>query len=58
MNITERAELVVVGYAVRTSNADEMDPARARLPALWQRAGAPGPSRMCPAAWTRISTPC
>ncbi|MEV0619129.1 GyrI-like domain-containing protein [Nonomuraea sp. NPDC050404] len=42
MNITERAELVVVGFAVRTTNADEMDPARARLPGLWRRAGAPG----------------
>ncbi|MGA4995782.1 GyrI-like domain-containing protein [Nonomuraea bangladeshensis] len=42
MNVTERAELTVVGWVVRTSNADEMDPARARLPALWQRAGAPG----------------
>lgn len=42
MNVTERAELVVVGFAVRTTNADEMDPARARLPALWQRVGAPG----------------
>ncbi|MEW9553084.1 GyrI-like domain-containing protein [Nonomuraea sp. NPDC050783] len=42
MNVTERAELTVVGWVVRTSNADEMDPARAKLPALWQRAGAPG----------------
>ncbi|MGP3958992.1 GyrI-like domain-containing protein [Nonomuraea sp. 3N208] len=42
MDVTERAELTVVGYVVRTTNADEMDPARAKLPALWQRAGAPG----------------
>ncbi|WP_433431495.1 GyrI-like domain-containing protein [Nonomuraea sp. CA-141351] len=42
MDVTERAELIVVGFAVRTTNADEMDPARAKLPALWQRAGAPG----------------
>lgn len=42
MNVTERAELIVVGYVVRTTNADEMDPARAKLPAVWQRAGAPG----------------
>lgn len=42
MDVTERAELIVVGFVVRTTNADEMDPARARLPALWQRAGAPG----------------
>ncbi|SDM21698.1 Predicted transcriptional regulator YdeE, contains AraC-type DNA-binding domain [Nonomuraea maritima] len=42
MEPTERAELIVVGYAVRTSNADEKDPARAKLPALWHRAGAPG----------------
>ncbi|MGW5160262.1 GyrI-like domain-containing protein [Nonomuraea wenchangensis] len=42
MNVIERAELTVVGWVVRTSNAEEMDPSRARLPALWQRAGAPG----------------
>ncbi|MER6579203.1 effector binding domain-containing protein [Nonomuraea sp. NPDC001023] len=42
MDIVERAELIVVGFAVRTTNADEADPARAALPALWQRAGAPG----------------
>ncbi|GAA4943215.1 putative transcriptional regulator YdeE [Nonomuraea thailandensis] len=42
MNVTERAELVVVGFAVRTTNADELDPARAKLPGLWRRAGAPG----------------
>ncbi|WP_327090633.1 GyrI-like domain-containing protein [Nonomuraea sp. NBC_01738] len=42
MDVTERAELLVVGYAVRTTNADEMDHARAKLPGLWQRAGAPG----------------
>ncbi|MFI6504259.1 GyrI-like domain-containing protein [Nonomuraea typhae] len=42
MDVTERAELLVVGFAVRTTNADEMDPSRARLGALWQRAGAPG----------------
>lgn len=42
MDLTERAELLVVGYAVRTDNTDEMDPSRAKLPALWQRAGAPG----------------
>ncbi|KAB8189378.1 AraC family transcriptional regulator [Nonomuraea phyllanthi] len=42
MDVIERAELIVVGFAVRTTNADEMDPARARLPALWHRAGAPG----------------
>ncbi|MFG1705999.1 GyrI-like domain-containing protein [Nonomuraea sp. M3C6] len=42
MDVTDRAELVVVGFAVRTTNADELDPARAKLPTLWQRAGAPG----------------
>ncbi|MBB5083901.1 GyrI-like domain-containing protein [Nonomuraea endophytica] len=42
MDVTERAELLVVGYAVRTTNADEMDPSRAKLPAQWQRGGAPG----------------
>ncbi|MEU6720068.1 GyrI-like domain-containing protein [Nonomuraea purpurea] len=42
MNVTDRAELIVVGLAVRTTNADEMDPERAKLPVLWGRAGAPG----------------
>ncbi|GAA2661561.1 GyrI-like domain-containing protein [Nonomuraea recticatena] len=42
VDIVERSEVLVVGLAVRTSNADEMDPSRARLPILWQRAGAPG----------------
>ncbi|MFI7615216.1 GyrI-like domain-containing protein [Nonomuraea terrae] len=42
MEVTERAELIVVGFAVRTTNVEEKDPARAKLPALWQRAGAPG----------------
>ncbi|GII00439.1 GyrI-like domain-containing protein [Planobispora takensis] len=42
MIIVDRPETLVVGHAVRTSNAEEMDPARAKLPALWQRAGAPG----------------
>lgn len=42
VDVTERGEMIVVGYAVRTTNAEEMDQARARLPALWQRAGAPG----------------
>ncbi|MFI7130460.1 GyrI-like domain-containing protein [Nonomuraea sp. NPDC050153] len=42
MEVTERGELIVVGFAVRTTNADEMDPSRAKLPVLWQRAGAPG----------------
>ncbi|WP_214412421.1 GyrI-like domain-containing protein [Sphaerisporangium fuscum] len=42
MFIVERPELLVVGYAVRTSNAAEADPSRAQLPALWGRAGAPG----------------
>ncbi|MDF5755329.1 effector binding domain-containing protein [Spongiactinospora sp. TRM90649] len=42
MNIVDRPEVLVIGFAVRTANADEMDPSRARLPALWGRAGAPG----------------
>jgi predicted transcriptional regulator YdeE len=42
VDVTERAELTVVGIAVRTNNADERDPERAKLPGLWQRAGAPG----------------
>ena len=42
MIIVDRPEVLVVGFAVRTTNAAEMDPARAQLPALWGRAGAPG----------------
>ncbi|MEU7882759.1 GyrI-like domain-containing protein [Microbispora bryophytorum] len=42
MIIVDRPETLVVGYAVRTTNAAEADPARARLPVLWGRAGAPG----------------
>ncbi|MEZ0076957.1 GyrI-like domain-containing protein [Planotetraspora sp. GP83] len=42
MIIVDRPEVLVVGYAVRTTNAAEADPSRARLPALWARAGAPG----------------
>lgn len=42
MDVIERGELTVVGLAVRTSNAEESDPARARLARLWQRASAPG----------------
>lgn len=42
MDVTERDEMIVVGFAVRTTNADELDQARAKLPVLWQRAGAPG----------------
>lgn len=42
MDVIDRSELLVVGLAVRTTNADEADPRRARLPRLWRRAGAPG----------------
>ncbi|ETK32118.1 GyrI-like domain-containing protein [Microbispora sp. ATCC PTA-5024] len=42
MITVDRPEALVVGYAVRTSNAAEADPARAQLPGLWARAGAPG----------------
>jgi predicted transcriptional regulator YdeE len=42
VNIVERPEILVVGYAARTTPAAEADPTRAQLPALWQRAGAPG----------------
>ncbi len=42
MIIVDRPEILVVGYAARTSNVTEADPARAQLPALWARAGAPG----------------
>ncbi|WP_169950765.1 GyrI-like domain-containing protein [Microbispora sp. H11081] len=42
MIIVDRPETLVVGYVVRTTNAAEADPARAQLPGLWARAGAPG----------------
>lgn len=42
MIIVDRPEMLVVGYAVRTTSAAEADPTRAVLPALWRRAGAPG----------------
>ncbi|GGL00116.1 DNA-binding protein [Sphaerisporangium melleum] len=42
MIIVDRPEVLVVGYAVRTSAAVESDPSRAQLSALWARAGAPG----------------
>ena len=42
MNIVDRPEILVVGYAARTTPAAEADPSRAQLPSLWQRAGAPG----------------
>ena len=32
-----RDPLIVVGLSVRTTNADEAQPARAKIPALWQR---------------------
>jgi len=47
--IVERPEMLVVGYAVRTSPAIEADPSRAQLPALWRRAGAPGAFAHVPA---------
>lgn len=42
MIIVDRPEILVVGYAVRTTNAAEADPARGQLPGLWGRAGAAG----------------
>lgn len=42
MVIVDRPELLIVGHAVRTTNAAEADPSRAQLPGLWARAGAPG----------------
>jgi len=47
--IVDRPEMLVVGYAVRTSPAIEADPSRAQLPALWRRAGAPGAFAHVPA---------
>ncbi|MEV6596591.1 effector binding domain-containing protein [Actinoplanes sp. NPDC051346] len=41
MTLVDRPELLVAGYAVRTDNAAEADPARGQLPGLWQRATAP-----------------
>jgi predicted transcriptional regulator YdeE len=40
--IVDRPEVLVVGHAVRTTTDAEADPARAQLPGLWARAGAPG----------------
>lgn len=42
MIVVDRPEMLVVGRAVRTSNAEETEPGRGRLDALWARAGAPG----------------
>ncbi|WP_406313077.1 effector binding domain-containing protein [Streptosporangium sp. NBC_01639] len=42
MIVVDRPEMIVVGHAVRTSNADETEPGRGRLGALWARAGVPG----------------
>ncbi|WP_326642626.1 GyrI-like domain-containing protein [Streptosporangium sp. NBC_01755] len=42
MILVDRPEMLVVGHAVRTSNADEMEPGRGRLRAQWARAGSPG----------------
>ncbi|WP_067185643.1 GyrI-like domain-containing protein [Microtetraspora niveoalba] len=49
MIIVDRPEVLVVGHAVRTTNAAEADPAGALLPALWARAGAPGAFAHVPA---------
>ena len=37
---TDRPELLVIGWAVRTRNEQEADPAQAQLPGLWERATA------------------
>jgi predicted transcriptional regulator YdeE len=42
MNLVNREPLLVVGYAIRTTNAAEMDSERGQLAGLWARAGAPG----------------
>ncbi|MGW4422702.1 GyrI-like domain-containing protein [Streptosporangium sp. NPDC004631] len=42
MIVVDRPEMLVVGHAVRTSNAEEMEQGRGRLRTLWARAGAPG----------------
>ncbi|MBB2913146.1 putative transcriptional regulator YdeE [Streptosporangium becharense] len=42
MIVVDRPEMLVIGHAVRTSNADEMEPGRGRLGALWARASVPG----------------
>lgn len=39
-----RDGILVEGVSVRTTNADEMDPARARIGGLWQRFFAEGPA--------------
>lgn len=40
--IVEANDRLVAGRVVRTSNAEEMDPGRARLPGLWGRAACAG----------------
>ncbi|MER7130651.1 GyrI-like domain-containing protein [Streptosporangium saharense] len=42
MIVVDRSELLVVGHAVRTSNAEELEQGRGRLGALWARASVPG----------------
>ncbi|MBB4916259.1 GyrI-like domain-containing protein [Streptosporangium saharense] len=42
MIVVDRSELLVVGHAVRTSNAEEMEQGRGRLGPLWARASVPG----------------
>ncbi|MFF4416915.1 GyrI-like domain-containing protein [Streptosporangium sp. NPDC001559] len=42
MIVVDRSEMLVVGHAVRTSNAEELEQGRGRLGALWARASAPG----------------
>jgi predicted transcriptional regulator YdeE len=37
MNLVDREALLVVGHAVRTTNAAEADPQRAQLGHLWER---------------------
>lgn len=41
-SVVRHAGALVVGLEIRTSNADETDPATARIPGLWQRFYAEG----------------
>ncbi len=36
-SVEQRPELMVIGRAVRTANADEADPGKAKIPGLWEQ---------------------
>jgi predicted transcriptional regulator YdeE len=48
--VAERPAMSVVGHSVRTTNADEADPGRARIPRLWDQVRADGLAAVVPDA--------